>query len=141
MPLAAQSLVGVVLIPAVAWLLSEDRHLLPPSTALRIVLIGLALQAAIAGLLLGVPAARLVFDLLGAAVAALQTAMLEGMQLVFGYLAGGPAPFAAEQPQNGFILAFQALPLILVMSALSRMLYHWGGAAAGGPGLRLGAAA
>ena len=61
-----------------------------------------------------------------AGVAALQAAMLEGMQLVFGYLAGGPAPFAVEQPRNGFILAFQALPLILVMSALSRMLYHWG---------------
>ena len=63
---------------------------------------------------------------MAAGVQALQAAMLEGMRFVFGYLAGGPAPFASDEPQNGFILAFQALPLILVMSVLTRLLYHWG---------------
>ena len=49
-----------------------------------------------------------------------------GMRLVFGYLAGGPAPFETVRPETSFILAFQALPLILVISALSALLYHWG---------------
>jgi CNT family concentrative nucleoside transporter len=48
------------------------------------------------------------------------------MRLVFGYLAGAPAPFDTVRPENSFVLAFQALPLILVISALSRLLYHWG---------------
>ena len=48
------------------------------------------------------------------------------MRLVFGYLAGGPAPFETVRPETSFILAFQALPLILLISALSKLLYHWG---------------
>lgn len=126
MMLMAQSVFGVALIPLIAWALSEDRAALGPAKALRIVLAGLAIQTAIAALLLGVPASRIIFDLLGQAVAALQAATLEGVKLVFGYLGGGPAPFDVTQPRNGFILAFQALPLILVMAVLSRLLYHWG---------------
>src|SRR6185369_8150137 len=41
-------------------------------------------------------------------------------------LAGAPAPFQSVNPQNSFILAFHALPLILVISALTKVLYHWG---------------
>lgn len=48
------------------------------------------------------------------------------MQLVFGYLAGGPSPFDVTKPQSGFLLAFRGLPLILLISALTRLLYHWG---------------
>ena len=121
-----QSLIGVVLIPLIAWTLSEDRAGLGKATALKVAGAGLALQAAIAALLLGIPASRIVFDLMGRAVAALQTATLEGVRLVFGYLGGGPAPFDVTNPQSSFILAFQALPLILVMAVLSRLLYHWG---------------
>ena len=62
----------------------------------------------------------------GGLVSALQTATSAGMRLVFGYLAGGPAPFETVRPETSFILAFQALPLILVISALSKLLYHWG---------------
>lgn len=126
MLLMAQSLIGVALIPLIAWSLSEDRAGLGRVTALKVAGAGLALQAAIAALLLGIPASRIVFDLMGRAVAALQTATLEGVRLVFGYLGGGPAPFDVTSPQASFILAFQALPLILVMAVLSRLLYHWG---------------
>jgi CNT family concentrative nucleoside transporter len=48
------------------------------------------------------------------------------MQFVFGYLAGGPAPFEMTKPPNAFLLGFRALPLILIMSVLSRLFYHWG---------------
>ncbi len=126
MLLMLQSLCGIVLIPLAAWALSEDRREIGARSALRVVVAGLAIQVVIAALLLGIPASRMAFDLLGRAVAALQAATMEGMKLVFGYLGGGPAPFDVANPQNSFILAFQALPLILVMAVLSRLLYHWG---------------
>ena len=94
--------------------------------AVRFVIVGLFIQVAVAGLLLNVEALRAVFVWPGHAIAALQEATLEGVRLVFGYLAGAPAPFEATQPENGFILAFQALPLILLMSVLSKLFYHWG---------------
>ena len=126
MLLMLQSLVGVVLIPLAAYLLCEDRDGLGRVAALKIAGAAIALQAAVVALLLGVPGSRFIFDLLARAVTALQSAMMEGMRLVFGYLAGGPAPFDLTTPQNSFLLAFQALPLILLMSVLSRLLYHWG---------------
>ncbi len=126
MVLMAQSLVGVLLIPLIAWTLSEDRAALGKTGALKVAATGLAFQAAIAALLLGLPASRVLFDLMSRAVTALQRATLEGVRLVFGYLGGGPAPFDVTGPENNFLLAFQALPLILVMAVLSRLLYHWG---------------
>jgi CNT family concentrative nucleoside transporter len=44
---------------------------------------------------------------------------------VFGYLAGGPQPYEVTSPGAEFILAFRGLPLILVMSALSALLFYW----------------
>lgn len=126
MLLSAQSLTGVVAIPLIAWLLCESRAALPARAALRIAATGIAAQATIAVILLGIPQSRLIFEALAATVGAIQSATHTGMKFVFGYLAGGPAPFDVTQPQNGFVLAFQALPLILVMSVLSRLLYHWG---------------
>ena len=126
MMLSLQSLAGVVAIPLLAWLLSDSRHTLTPRQALRIAAIGIAAQSALAIVLLGIPQSRLIFEALAATVNAIQAATLTGMKFVFGYLAGGPAPFDVKQPQNAFLLAFQALPLILLMSVLSRLLYHWG---------------
>jgi len=123
---SAQSLLGVVLIPLIAWALSEDRRALKAARVARITGSGLALQGAIAAVLLLVPQTQIFFAALAAAVGALQGAMIEGMKVVFGYLAGGPQPFETVNPQNSFVFAFQALPLILVMSVLSRLLYHWG---------------
>jgi CNT family concentrative nucleoside transporter len=120
-----QSLLGVVILPAIAWLLAGCARL-DAATAFRIALTGLGLQFVVAGLFLVVPGLAGVFMLLGRGVAGLQAATLEGVRFVFGYLAGGPAPFAVTAPENGFVLALQALPLILVVSVLSRLLYHWG---------------
>src|SRR5215510_14911262 len=124
--LQAQSLVGLAAIPLIAWVLSERRAAIKPARLVRILIAGIGLQVMIAGLMLNVPAARAAFDWADGLVAALQSATGSGMRLVFGYLAGGPAPFQTIDPRNSFILAFQALPLILVISALSKLLYHWG---------------
>ena len=126
MGLMLQSLLGVIAMPLIAWLLCEDRKALTAGDATRTIVAGLGLQVAIAGALLLVPGLRVVFDALGEAVNALQAATSAGMQLVFGYLAGGPPPFAVARPENGFVLALNALPLILIVSVLSKLLYHWG---------------
>jgi CNT family concentrative nucleoside transporter len=124
--LQAQSLVGLVAIPLLAWVLSERRDAIGRARLARILIGGLGLQVLIAGVMLNVPASRAAFDWAANLVAVLQTATSTGMRLVFGYLAGGQAPFETVRPETSFILAFQALPLILVISALSKLLYHWG---------------
>ncbi|MGE0699545.1 MAG: NupC/NupG family nucleoside CNT transporter [Hyphomicrobiaceae bacterium] len=126
MGLALQSLLGVTVIPLAAYLIASRASRLAPAEALRAVLAGLALQTAVALLVLKVPAARVLLDGAAGVVSALQRAVETGMQLVFGYLAGGPAPFEQPRPEAAFLLAFRGLPLILLMSALTRLLYHWG---------------
>ena len=126
MGLALQSLLGVVAIPLFAWVISEDRARLQGRRLATVIAAGLGLQLLIAIVLLKLPASRHLFEWISAAVIALQMATEQGLRLVFGYLAGAEPPFAPVNPGAGYILAFRALPLILVMSALSRLLYHWG---------------
>ena len=88
-----QGLLGLIAIPLLAWIFSERRDALAGTDIARMVGIGLAIQFVIAGLLLNLSFLRGLFDWPGRAIAALQAATLDGMRLVFGYLAGGPAPF------------------------------------------------
>lgn len=124
--LAAQSLIGIVLVPAIAWALSEERRLLPARTVVRVAVGAIVIQLVIALILLKVPASRIFFDGLGLAVLAIQKATDTGAQLLFGYLGGSPAPFDIARPENNFVLAFRVFPMILVLSAIVRLLYHWG---------------
>jgi len=45
--------------------------------------------------------------------------------MVFGFLGGAPLPYAETAAGASFVLAFRALPVVLVMSALSALLFHW----------------
>jgi CNT family concentrative nucleoside transporter len=126
MALQAQSLIGLAVIPLLAWALSENRRAHKRAQLMRIMLAGLGLQIVIAAVMLNIAAVRVAFDWAAGLVDSLQSATNAGMRLVFGYLAGGPAPFEVVRPETSFILAFHALPLILLISALSRLLYHWG---------------
>lgn len=121
-----QGLLGVIAIPMLVWLASENRRHLGPRLVFTTIAGGLALQFAIAASLLLMPWTRGFFDGVNAAFAALQKSIQAGMQMVFGYLAGGPTPFAVTKPEHSFVLALQALPLILLVSVLARLLYHWG---------------
>jgi len=116
-----QSAFGLVVLLALCWALSENRAR-PPW---RVALAGIAIQLGLALLLLKVPPARAAFAALNGAVDALQAATRAGTSFVFGYIGGGPPPFTATAPQASFILALQALPLILVVSALSAVLAYW----------------
>src|SRR5262249_50246780 len=117
-----QSAVGLVVLTALAWALSEDRR---SALNWRLIGAGLALQFAIAVLLLELPPARAALYSLNGVVDAWSKATQAGTSFVFGYIGGGDAPFEVTKPQHSFNLAFQALPLVLVISALSALLWHW----------------
>lgn len=116
-----QSACGVLFFLLLAWGLGERRLRVNP----RLVLKGILLTFGGGILLLKVPLARDFFSLLNRLVVSLQEASLAGTSFVFGYLGGGPLPFAEPYPGAGFILAFQALPMVLLVSALSSLLFYW----------------
>lgn len=116
-----QGLIGIAVFPFIAWVLSENRR----GCEIRGALTGLAIQVALAALLLGIPVIKQGFLALNDVVVALMDATRAGTSFVFGYIGGGDLPFAADGPGTSFNLAFQALPLILVVSALSALLFHW----------------
>ena len=120
-PLQLQSALGLLALAALAWVAGGARRPVP----WRAVFAGLALQLALGAALLHVPPLRAGFSLVGDAVNALAKATQAGTGLVFGYLGGGPLPFAETRPGGSFILFFQALPVVLLVGALSALLYHW----------------
>ncbi len=116
-----QSLFGFFCFAAFAWLFSEQRQRI----AWRDVALGLGVQLLLAALLFKLAFLQQIFLGLNQLVLALNTATNAGTSFVFGYLGGGDAPFTVTQPNNSFILAFKALPLVIVISALSSLLFYW----------------
>ncbi len=119
--LQLQSAIGLLALFALAWACGGFQR----GVAWRVVAAGLAAQLVLAAALLGIPPLRAAFAWLGRGVEALAAATRQGTALVFGYLGGAPLPFAETSPGASFILFFQALPLVLVVGALSALLYHW----------------
>ena len=117
-----RGLLGVAALLLIALALSEARR----AIVWRVVVGGLALQGAIAALFLKVPPAIQLLVVLDHAIGALQTATDAGTTLVFGFLGGGPLPYAETSPGGSFTLAFRAFPLVLVISALASLLTYWG---------------
>ncbi len=116
-----RSFVGIALLLALAWAFSENRKSFP----WRLALVAVALQYGFALLFFGMghqPGDRSVLDSI---VAAMQEATREGTKFAFGYIGGGDAPFDVTKPNNGFSFTFQALPLVIVLAALSAVLWHW----------------
>jgi CNT family concentrative nucleoside transporter len=115
------SVSGLGALLALGWLLSEDRARVP----WRQVGAGIALMVLLAAVLLKVAPVREALFSLNDALGALERATQAGTRFVFGFLAGGPAPYAESNPSASFVLAFRALPLVLVVSALSALLFYW----------------
>lgn len=116
-----QCVFGMLVLMGIAWVFSENRKAVPWKTVGFAVL----LQLLIALILLKLPAARDLFLLLNNLVGALQQALQEGTTMVFGYLGGGTQPFAGTGAST-YIFALQGLPLVLMTSALSAILFYWG---------------
>lgn len=117
----AQGVLGIAAILGFAWLVSENRRAFP----WRTVVAGMLLQLLIAAVLLKVPQFRGVFLALNEALMSLERATAAGTTFVFGFLGGGELPYAETAPGRSFVLAFRALPLVLVVSALSSLLFYW----------------
>ncbi|HTP04425.1 MAG TPA: nucleoside transporter C-terminal domain-containing protein [Nitrospirota bacterium] len=116
-----QALLGLMVFTGIAWLISDDRKGVRRTTALT----GVVIQLCIAGILLYVPIFKKLFLLLNDVVLALESATKAGTSFAFGYIGGGTPPFLLKDPGANFILAFQALPLVLVIGALSALLFYW----------------
>ncbi len=116
-----QSLAGIAGFVGLAWLLSENRRAVP----WRAVVAGLLLQTVLALAALKLPFIQTAFQSINSALGSLEKATQAGTSLVFGYLGGAKAPFDETDPGAGFILAFRALPLVILISALSSLLYYW----------------
>lgn len=119
--LAIRSLIGFFALHALAWALSENRRVV----AWRPVIAGMLLTLGLGAVLLKAPMARDAFMALNAMLDSLERATREGTAFVFGFLGGGPLPFAETYAGASFVLAFRALPIVLVVSALSALLFHW----------------
>jgi concentrative nucleoside transporter, CNT family len=119
----ARAILGALLIILLCWGLSENRKVFP----WRLALGAMAVQAFLVILLFGFPASQGFLNGVNGVVDGLSKATAEGTKFVFGYLGGGPSPYLpsdAKAPPP-FVFAFQVLPLILVISALSALLWHW----------------
>lgn len=122
--MAFQGLFGIVVFIVVAFLLSESRW----EISWKKVISAIILQVSLAVIFLKIPQAQGAFLFIAKGVSVLKEATMSGTQFVFGYLGGGDVPFAIKEGAGTFtfILMFQALPMIMVISALSMLLFHWG---------------
>jgi concentrative nucleoside transporter, CNT family len=118
----AQGLCGLIAFVSVAWILSENRF----RVSVKLVISGIAAQLLLGLVLLKLPLFQQLFLGLNAGVLALAESTEAGTSLMFGYLGGGPLPFEVKAPGHVFIFGFRALPLVLVISALSSLLFYWG---------------
>jgi CNT family concentrative nucleoside transporter len=117
-----QSALGVVVLVAFAWAISENRR----TVSLRRVLVGLAIAFVLAAVFLKVPPVARVFASANVVIDAISTASRSGTSFVFGYIGGGALPYELKHPGKEFVLAFTALPIVLLMSVLTTLLFYWG---------------
>ncbi|MGE9007303.1 NupC/NupG family nucleoside CNT transporter [Leptospira interrogans] len=119
--LQLQSAFGVLALLGIAWALGENRR----AVSWRQMAVGLAVTVLTALVLLKLPLVAKAFGAINDAVNTIAAASRAGTSFVFGYLGGGTLPFDLKAPGADFILAFQALPIILVMSVLTTLLFYW----------------
>jgi len=121
-PENAQSLLGIAVTIGACWALSERRSAFPWKLAIG----AIAVQAGLVLLLFGLPSARVVLGGASQVVDGLSSSTQAGVAFVFGFLAGTPGqPYAVTNGGALFVFAFRVLPVILVICAISALLWHW----------------
>jgi CNT family concentrative nucleoside transporter len=116
------SLLGLAAFLAFAWLLSNNRRRFP----WRTVLSGLGLQFAVALFILKTGAGLAIFGSVQNAVKRLGDFSDEGAAMAFGPLAKGEVLTQAFGTGNAYVFAVSITATIILISALSALLYHWG---------------
>ena len=104
-------LIGICLLPVIAWLLSTNRS----AINWRTVGGAFGLQVAVGAAALYLPPGRAVLEWVAAAASRILDYSLAGIEFVFGSLASD---------SFGFIFAFRVLPVIVFFSALIAVLYY-----------------
>ncbi len=119
-----RGLIGIAALMGLAWAFSENRRGHPGWTWIAGALV---MQGLLAVLIVRVPLVWEAVGLVNSAVSAVEAATLKGSSYMFGYLGGAELPFALKPgAQPPLVIAFQILPLVIVFSALSALLWHWG---------------
>ncbi len=118
--LKLQSLLGILVFIFIAWLISENRSLFDVKSIIFLVIS----QFLIAIFILFIPFSDKIFFIINELVLQVQNATEFGTSFVFGYLGGEKAPFLVSDDSKNYILAFRALPLIIVVSAISSLLFY-----------------
>ena len=116
-----QSLIGIVALILIAIPFSESIQ----NIKVKFIIYALLIQTSLAFILLEIPFISSFFDVMSMAVESLRLSAIEGSSFVFGYLGGGDAPFEVSNNQNLPIFAFTFLPMLIFLSALSALLWHW----------------
>ncbi|SLM29654.1 Na+ dependent nucleoside transporter domain protein [Desulfamplus magnetovallimortis] len=116
-----QAILGLTFFILLPWCMSDNRTKVQWGTIIK----GIVIQFALAFILLNIPFFRNIFMSLNSVVLGLQEASKAGTSVVFGYLGGAQLPFDEKFPGSSFIFAFQALPLVLLISAISTLLFYW----------------
>ena len=116
-----RALLGMAAIYAVCWVLSEKKKLFP----WKIVLGATAMQFAFALILFGIPVVREVLFKANDVVSGLQAATRAGTSFVFGYVGDNAAASELIGGSAPPLFFFQILPIIIVVAALSAILWHW----------------
>ena len=119
--LQLQSAFGIFALLAIAWGFGENRR----AVSIRQAAVGLAVTLITAIVLIKLPLVAHAFGAINDAVGAISSASRAGTSFAFGYLGGGALPFDLKTPGADFILAFQALPIVLIMSVLTTLLFYW----------------
>lgn len=116
-----QAIMGYVCFLLIAWLISEKRSDVP----WRMVVLGVMMQLMLAVLILKTPGTESVFSSLNSLMLSIEKATRDGTAFVFGYIGGGEKPYLESDASKSFILALEALPIVLITSVLSALLFHW----------------
>ena len=107
------SLLGIALIPVIAYLASANRQRIN----LRTVIGAFLIQAAIGAFVLYIPAGKQFLEVIAIGVSNILTYSQAGIDFLFGNVGN---------QSLGFIFAFQVLPIIIFFSSLIAVLYHLG---------------
>ena len=117
-----QILIGFIGLVCIAIPFSQNRS----SINYRYIFVAIVFQIILAFALLKIPFIVQTFAYLSDGVSSLQAATQEGAEFVFGYLSNSSnSPFESSGAGNSMIFAFQILPLIIVISSLSALLWFW----------------
>ncbi|MEQ8559409.1 MAG: nucleoside transporter C-terminal domain-containing protein [Henriciella sp.] len=117
----ARALIGIALIFGIGWILSERRKDFP----WRIVLGAVAIQFGFALILFGLPPVRNILFKANVIVDGLQEATRNGTSFVFGYVGDNQAASEIMTGDAPPLFFFQILPVVIVVAALSAILWHW----------------